>query len=105
MSVAFIQRVSDSSNSALICRIFNKSESYVDALQRLDTQSFGILRMKIGLNRGKCCSGIRTRDSKFHKLFRRTRYPLDHSHFMCNIFVCNVCIVDCTNVISISTIN
>ena len=53
MSVAFIQRVSDSSNSALICRICNKSKPYVDALQRLDTQSFGILRVKSGLNRGK----------------------------------------------------
>ena len=53
ISVAFIQRVSDSSNSALICRICNKSESYVDALQRLDTQSIVILRVKSGLNRGK----------------------------------------------------
>ena len=53
MSVAFVQRVSDSSNSALICRICNKSEPYVVALQRLDTQSFGILRVKSGLDRGK----------------------------------------------------
>ena len=53
MSVAFIKRVCDSSNLALISRICNKSESYVDTLQRLDTQSFGILRVKSGLNRGK----------------------------------------------------
>ena len=53
MSVALIQRVSDSSNSALICRICNKSESYVGALQRLETQSFGILRVKSDLIRGK----------------------------------------------------
>ena len=53
MSVAFIQRVNDSSNSALICRICNKSEPYVNALQRLDAHSFGILRVKSGLNRGK----------------------------------------------------
>ena len=44
---------SDSSNSALICRICNESEPYVDALQRLDTQSFGILRVKSGVKRGK----------------------------------------------------
>ena len=45
---------SDSSNSALICHIYKKSESYVDALQRLDTQCFGILRVKSGLDSGKC---------------------------------------------------
>ena len=61
--MAFIQRVSDSSNSALICRICNKSKSYVDALQRLDTKSFGILRVKSG-NRDKSRRGIRTRDIK-----------------------------------------
>ena len=36
-----------------LCRICNKSESYVDALQRLDTQCFGILCVKSGLNRDK----------------------------------------------------
>ena len=53
MSVVFILRVNDSSNSALICRICNKSEPYVNALQRLDTHSFGIQLVKSGFNRGK----------------------------------------------------
>ena len=47
ISVAFLQRVNDSSNMALIdCRL-------IDSLQMLDTQSFGILRLLSGLNRGK----------------------------------------------------
>ena len=46
--MAYIQRVNDLSNSA-----FGFAEPYVDALQRLDTQSFGILRVESGLNRGK----------------------------------------------------
>ena len=34
MSVAFIQWVSDSSNSALICGIINKLEPYVDGFYK-----------------------------------------------------------------------